>query len=338
MSILSAILQGILQGLTEFLPVSSSGHLSLYQYFTGINSESSVTFSVMLHLGTLLAVIIAFWPTVWQLLKEFFLLFADLFRGRLFKQPATPYRRMLYLLILSCVPLLLVLPLQELITSVSADNDILVEGICFLITSALLFLADRAPRGHRDASTMKGKHALAIGVAQLFATLPGISRSGSTISVGQLCGLERSYAVSYSFILGLPAVLAAGILDLHDAATAGIGIEWGTAIIGMAVGTLCMTVFGSLFNALYLIPKFAELFHLPIDQIVAMGTAVNKGITSVPTLVLFAVVPFNLIKGVVDSALTYLLYKRVEFLLFPELRKKEKVQPQVQSKNPTPQH
>ena len=123
---------------------------------------------------------------------------------------------MLYLLILSCVPLLLVLPLQDLITSVSADNDILVEGICFLITSALLFLADRAPRGHRDASTMKGKHALAIGVAQLFATLPGISRSGSTISVGQLCGLERSYAVSYSFILGLPAVLAAGILDLHD--------------------------------------------------------------------------------------------------------------------------
>ena len=71
MSILSAILQGILQGLTEFLPVSSSGHLSLYQYFTGINSESSVTFSVMLHLGTLLAVIIAFWSTVWQLLKEF---------------------------------------------------------------------------------------------------------------------------------------------------------------------------------------------------------------------------------------------------------------------------
>lgn len=238
MSIISAVLQGILQGLTEFLPVSSSGHLSLYQYFTGINSESSVTFSVMLHLGTLLAVIIAFRGTVWQLLKEFCLMFADLFRGRLFKQKATPYRRMLYLLILSCVPLLLVLPLQDLITSVSADNDILVEGICFLITSTLLFMADRAARGRLDASTMKGKHALAIGVAQLFATLPGISRSGSTISVGQLCGLERSYAVSYSFILGLPAVLAAGILDLHDAATAGIGIEWGTALIGMATALI----------------------------------------------------------------------------------------------------
>ena len=142
--------------------------------------------------------------------------------GRLFRQSPTPYRRMLYLLILSCVPLLLVLPLQDFLTSVSADNDILVEGICFLITSTLLFLADRAPRGRLEASTMKGKHALAIGAAQLFATLPGISRSGSTISVGQMCGLERSYAVSYSFILGLPAVLAAGILDLHDAAAGGV--------------------------------------------------------------------------------------------------------------------
>lgn len=238
MTIISAIFQGILQGLTEFLPVSSSGHLSLWQYFTGVNSETSVSFSVMLHLGTLLAVIIAFWPTVRQLLREFFLLFADLFRGRLFRQSPTPYRRMLYLLILSCVPLLLVLPLQDFLTSVSADNDILVEGICFLITSTLLFLADRAPRGRLEASTMKGKHALAIGAAQLFATLPGISRSGSTISVGQMCGLERSYAVSYSFILGLPAVLAAGILDLHDVAAGGVGIEWGTALLGMAAALI----------------------------------------------------------------------------------------------------
>ena len=134
-----------------------------------------------------------------------------------------------------------------------------------------------------------------------------------------------------NFVVGCTFILPAAVIYHHNKTRR-------SAIIGMAVGTLCMTVFGSLFNALYLIPKFAELFHLPIDQIVAMGTAVNKGITSVPTLVLFAVVPFNLIKGIVDSALTYLLYKRVEFLLFPELRKKEKVQPQVQSKNPTPQH
>ena len=278
MSIISAIIQGILQGLTEFLPVSSSGHLSLYQYFTGINSESSVTFSVMLHLGTLLAVIIAFRGTVWQLLREFFLMFADLFRGRLFKEKATPYRRMLYLLILSCVPLLLVLPLQEIITSVSADNDILVEGICFLITSALLFLADRAPRGRLDAATMKGKHALAIGTAQLFATLPGISRSGSTISVGQMCGLERSYAVSYSFILGLPAVLAAGILDLHDAASAGAGIEWGTALTGMAAALIFGLLAIRLVNYLLKSDKFRifAVYTLVLGSIVVILGIVEK--------------------------------------------------------------
>ena len=278
MSIISAIIQGILQGLTEFLPVSSSGHLSLYQYFTGINSESSVTFSVMLHLGTLLAVIIAFRGTVWQLLREFFLMFADLFRGRLFKEKATPYRRMLYLLILSCVPLLLVLPLQDIITSVSADNDILVEGICFLITSALLFLADRAPRGRLDAATMKGKHALAIGTAQLFATLPGISRSGSTISVGQMCGLEPSYAVSYSFILGLPAVLAAGILDLHDAASAGTGIEWGTALIGMAAALIFGLLAIRLVNYLLKSDKFRifAVYTLVLGSIVVILGIVEK--------------------------------------------------------------
>ena len=111
-----------------------------------------------------------------------------------------------------------------------------------------------------------------------------------------------------NFVVGCTFVLPAAVIYHHHKTRR-------TAIVGMAVGTLCMTVFGSLFNALYLIPKFAELFGLPIEQIVAMGTAVNKSITSVPTLVMFAVVPFNLIKGVVDSALTYLLYKRVSPLL-----------------------
>lgn len=90
------------------------------------------------------------------------------------------------------------------------------------------------------------------------------------------------------------------------------------SIIGMAVGTLCMTVVGSLFNAYYLIPKFAQLFGIPLEVIVSMGTAVNKHIISVPTLVLYAVVPFNLLKGTVDSILTFLLYKRLEKVFFKE--------------------
>ena len=91
-----------------------------------------------------------------------------------------------------------------------------------------------------------------------------------------------------------------------------------TAVIGVVAGTLCMTVFGSVFNALYLIPKFAQLFGMPIDVIVGMGTAVNKRIVSVPTLALYAVAPFNLLKGAIDSVLTFLLYKRLEKVFFKE--------------------
>ena len=88
-----------------------------------------------------------------------------------------------------------------------------------------------------------------------------------------------------------------------------------TALIGMLVGTLVMTIFGSLFNAVYLLPKFAALYGMPLDAIIGMGTQVNSRITNVSTLVLFAVVPFNLIKGVVDSILTGLLYKRISPIL-----------------------
>lgn len=95
-----------------------------------------------------------------------------------------------------------------------------------------------------------------------------------------------------------------------------------TALIGMIVGTLIMTVFGSLFNAVYLLPKFADLYGMPLDAIIGMGTAVNSKITSVSTLVMFAVVPFNLVKGVIDSLLTFILYKRISPILHKSDAKK----------------
>ena len=236
MSYFSAVIQGLIQGFTEFLPVSSSGHLSLYQYFTGTSSQESLFFSVMLHFGTLAAVIIAFWPTVWQLLIEFLSIFADLFTGKLFKGYPKPYRRMLYFLMLSCVPLLVVPFVQDFIEGFSTDNSIIAEGCFFLVTALLLTLADRAVKGIKTARSMTAQDSVAIGAAQLFATLPGISRSGSTISTGLLMGLDRSFAVSYSFILGLPAILAAGLLDLKDVIETGeLGIPIGPALAGMAV-------------------------------------------------------------------------------------------------------
>ena len=129
----------------------------------------------------------------------------------------------------------------------------------------------------------------------------------STAFVGDFA----NFAVGCSFIL--PAAI---IYHRHKTRK--------NAIIGMAVGTLTMTVVGSAFNAYYLLPKFAALFGMPLDAIVGMGTAVNSSIKSVGTLVIYAVVPFNLLKGIVDSVLTYLLYKRVEPILFRESRQESK--------------
>lgn len=241
MSIISAIIQGLVQGFTEFLPVSSSGHLSLYQYFTGISSESAVLFSVMLHFGTLVAVLIAFWKTIKELLVEGIKLIGDIFTLKAFKEQPNAKRRMIFMLMLSCVPLFFILPFKDTVEGLSADRSILAEGICFLGTALLLTVADKVVKGSKNARTMKWGDAVGIGIAQAFATLPGISRSGSTISAGLICGLNRSYAVAYSFILGMPAILGAGLLDLKDlveVAQGGADLGIVPALIGMAVAAV----------------------------------------------------------------------------------------------------
>ena len=272
MSYFSAIIQGLIQGFTEFLPVSSSGHLSLYQYFTGTSSEESLLFSVMLHFGTLAAVIIAFWPTVWQLLIEFLSIFADLFTGKLFKGYPKPYRRMLYFLMLSCVPLLVVPFVQDFIEGFSTDNSIIAEGCFFLITALLLTLADRA---------VNAQDSVAIGVAQVFATLPGISRSGSTISAGLLMGLDRSFAVSYSFILGLPAILAAGLLDVKDILETGeLGVPVGPALVGMAVALVAGLLSIKLVKYLVSSDKFGIFaWYTLILGVLVLGIGISEHFT-----------------------------------------------------------
>ncbi|MEG0853485.1 MAG: undecaprenyl-diphosphate phosphatase [Angelakisella sp.] len=259
MSMFAAIIQGLIQGFTEFLPVSSSGHLSLYQYFTGINSDSSVLFSVLLHFGTLIAVFIAFWRTIRELIIEAFKLIGDIFTLKVFKNPPNAKRRMIYMLFLSCIPLLAVLPLKDTIESLSSDNSILAEGICFLGTAMLLTLADGVVKGTKTAKNMTPVDALGVGAAQLLATLPGLSRSGSTISAGLICGMTRSYAVAYSFILGMPAILAAGLLDLKDllgGTGAAASLELMPAIAGMAVAAVSGLLAIKLVNYIVKTDKF----------------------------------------------------------------------------------
>lgn len=239
MSIFDAVIQGIIQGLTEFLPVSSSGHLSLYQHFTGNSGEAAGIYSILLHLGTLLAVMIAFWKDILDMIKEFFSMAKEIITGKFDKENMTGSRRMIFLLIISLVPLCFFYFISDFYNSLSTDNDIIVEGLCFLLTAALLIVSGKCVKtGGATAENMSWKQALGMGIMQGIAPLPGLSRSGSTISTGLILGVSREQAVAFSFIMGVPAVLAANILEVPSALTGEVEINWLAAIIGMAVSLI----------------------------------------------------------------------------------------------------
>ena len=238
MTIWDAIFQGIVQGLTEFLPVSSSGHLSLVQYFTGNSGEIGAMFSILLHLGTLIAVLIAFKDIIFELIFEAFSMLADIFKGKFSFKNMNPKRKMIWFLVLSLVPLFAVLPIKDFYSAVSSDNDIIVEGFCFVITGCLLLLADRLGSGKIDMKTMRAKDALVMGAAQAIAPLPGVSRSGSTVAAGLLMGLNRDYAVTFSFIMGVPAVLGANILEFVDVVGEPLPIRIDIILVGIVTAII----------------------------------------------------------------------------------------------------
>ncbi len=224
MTLLEGLLQGILQGLTEFLPVSSSGHLSLFQHLFGLSGEHAVFFDVLLHVGTLLAVFIAYWKTIWRMIVEFFLMLADLFRGKFKYKECNEERKMVLMVLLTLVPLLVFYFIKDSITALSEDADILVEGACFLFTGAMLFMADKCVKGRKTAVDMTPREALRIGLFQGIASLPGVSRSGSTVSIGLLSGFSREFMVKFSFIMGIPAIMGASLSEIGDAMQEGLSV------------------------------------------------------------------------------------------------------------------
>ena len=217
MNIFEAIMQGIIQGLTEFLPVSSSGHLSLYQHFTGNSGEGTLLFSAVLHLGTLVAVFTAFRKTIWELIKELGFMIKDIFTGKFKWKEMNPPRRAIIMMIISLLMLIPFYIFKDFFEGVSEDSDIIVEGICFLYTATILFFSDRCVKGNKKFGDITVKNAVTVGAFQGVALLPGVSRSGSTISGGLFCGFERETAVQYSFILGIPAILGGCLLQVKDA-------------------------------------------------------------------------------------------------------------------------
>ncbi len=243
MSVFQAFIQGIIQGLTEFLPVSSSGHLSVAQHLMRIE-EGGMFFSVLLHLGTLVAVFVAFYSKIKEIIVELFRMISDIFRGRFKLSECSPVRRMILMFILSLIPLLCFYPFKDAFNSVAEDSDIIFEGVCFLYTAAYLFVADRAMRRPAKVREVTPGRALFIGAMQGVALLPGVSRSGSTIGAGLISGVERETMVSYSFILGIPVILASGLAEGLDAIKEGIVFDFWPMAVGfvtaMIVGWLAI--------------------------------------------------------------------------------------------------
>lgn len=236
MSLLSSILLGVIQGITEFLPISSSGHLAIAEHLLNISSDVPDFFDVLLHLGTLVAVFAAYWSDIRDMVVEFFRGVGDLARHST-PTPVPPARRLILLIIVGTLPLFAVLPVKDLVEGL-ADNMYFVAA-ALLVTGCLLFASDRVKKGRKTEKSATMLDALLVGVAQAVATCPGISRSGTTITAGCFVGFERKFAVRYSFLMSIPAILGANILSLKDAVEGGIlWAEVPVYLVGVAVAAV----------------------------------------------------------------------------------------------------
>ncbi len=275
MTIADGIFQGIIQGVTEFLPISSSGHLSLYQHFTNNSGEGALSFSLMLHLGTLLAVCIVYRQDILDLVKELGLCVADIFKGRFSFKTDKPQRKLLFMLVVATLPLFAVVWAMDFIESFAQDSDIIVEGISFLITSCLLFFASRQKSGTITAKEAKVPTALFVGLAQVLALFPGVSRSGSTVSAGLMQGYKKSFAVKLSFLMGIPAILGGTVLDTVDMIQTGSTLE----VAPVAVGFVTALIAGiASIKLLQFVLKTDKLFIFAIYTLILGLTTVGIGI------------------------------------------------------------
>mgnify|MGYP003247690777 CR=1 FL=1 len=247
MSLLQSILMGIIQGATEFLPVSSSGHLALFKIIFNVNTETGLLFDTMLHLGTLVAVCIVYWKDVCNLIVAAFQLLFDIIAN--FKTwisnkkngEYTAYRRLINSAYKKFVVLILITTIPTGIMGVAfsslierASQTLLVPGICLVITAILLLISDTRPSGHKKVKKTTYANAAVIGVAQGFATFPGLSRSGTTITACLMLGFDRAYAVKYSFLISLPAIDAAAV------AGGSIAYYFIGMIVAGVVGYICI--------------------------------------------------------------------------------------------------
>ena len=215
MDILQGIIIGIVQGLTEFLPVSSSAHLIFIQKLLGV--ESSLAFDTFLHLGSLLAVLIFFRADIYKMLHAWWLSVGDLLQHR-FKEGfyADPYKRLAWYVILATIPVGIVGVLFESQVDALFAGALYVPGFFLFVTGTILYLSQRIASGQIDMSHIGWFQSLFMGLGQACAIMPGLSRSGTTIAAGLVVGLDKEFAAKFSFILSIPAIFGAFLVQLKD--------------------------------------------------------------------------------------------------------------------------
>jgi len=235
---IKGLILGIIQGLTEFLPVSSSGHLVIFQDILGMEN-AGVTFELFLHLATFISVVAFYFKDVIALIKELFALIRDIFSfgKRRIMNDERPYRRLLIMIIFTSVPVAVVgLILEDIIDSLF--SSLLVVGLALMLTALFLTLSCRMKRGARGERDMTVKDALTVGLFQALALIPGLSRSGSTITGARIRGFNMEYAVRYSFLCSLPAIFGALLLkakDLFEVASLSVSPQYITGFVSACI-------------------------------------------------------------------------------------------------------
>lgn len=243
MSYIQSIILGIVQGLSEFLPISSSGHLAVIQHFMNIDPDNVLTFTVMLHFGTLAAIFIVYRKDIAGLCVELFYTIRDLVTGQGLQPKKNETRWLGCLIILASIPTgIMGVLFNDFFESLYSTMAPI--GVGLLITGTCLFAAERWGGGSKDVMGTNVRNALFVGICQGIAICPGISRSGSTMVGGLACRFNREHAVRYAFLISIPSVLGAFLLELPDAVSAmgdsSAGISFGV----MAAGVLAAAVSG----------------------------------------------------------------------------------------------
>ncbi len=238
MTIWNAIILGLVQGLAEFLPISSSGHLSILNNLFHMTTaeEGHVFFDVLLHLGTLVSVCVVYWEDIVRMFWEV-VSFAGAGPLAGERQKHYPGARLFLLICAATLPLVLILPVHDMIENLYYNSIFI--GVMLVLTGCMLYVSDKMAPGRKTERNMGFLDALIIGVCQCTATIPGLSRSGTTITAGLATGLRRDFAVKFSFLLSLPAVLGANLLAIVKAARE--GVDWHSVpayLVGMAVAII----------------------------------------------------------------------------------------------------